>query len=394
MSARLLPPVAAPVPLADVWHGVRGLVGGTDALEHLEQDLRAALGQRHVFLVSSGRAALALILRALQRLSPRRRVIVPAYTCFSVPAAIVKSGLEVVPCDLGDGSLDFDFARLEELVARVEPLCVVPTDLFGVPADVGRVRELCRAAGVFVVEDAAQGFGTVSSEGPLGTLGDVGFFSFARGKTITCGHGGAIVTNSDEIGARLAEEYAHLTTQGLLGSMTGLIEVAATVLLSRPWLYWMPASLPFLGIGETRYDTTFSLNRLSGSQAGLLRNWRRRLPNLNETRVENAARLVAAQPRLKQGATVPVARLPIICATRAERDRLYEAGRAKRLGFSLMYPGAITEIPELRGALSGMSCPAAEELAGRLLTVPVHPFVSASDRVAISEVLDSLGACA
>lgn len=389
MSARLLPPVAAPVPLADFWHGAVGLLRGKTAVAHVERDLGDALGQPHVYLVSSGKAALTLILQALERLSPRRQVIVPAYTCFSVPAAIVRAGLDVVPCDLEPGTLDFDYARLESLVARVQPLCVVPTHLFGIPADVARTRTLCHNAGTFVVEDAAQAFGTEVAGGPLGTLGDVGFYSFARGKTITCGHGGAIVTASPAIAAALSDEYSRLEEQGAARQAAGLIEVMATTLLSRPWLYWMPASLPFLGIGETRYDPAFAVNRLSGSQAGLLRHWRQRLTRLNEIRTTNAAALPAVSPL---SAGIPVIRMPVICASREERDRLYRAGREKRLGVGLMYPGAITQIPELREQLHGISCPVAEDLAGRLLTVPVHPFVSTGDRHAIAQLLAPEGA--
>ena len=65
------------------------------ALDGLAASLRSALDVPHVYLVSSGRAALTLILRALGRLSPRRHVILPAYTCFSAPAAVGRAGLTV-----------------------------------------------------------------------------------------------------------------------------------------------------------------------------------------------------------------------------------------------------------------------------------------------------------
>jgi perosamine synthetase len=384
-----LPPAAAPVLPIDLWCGAAGLIRPGRALARLQQELAEALGVEHVFLVSSGRAALTLILRALHRLSRRRRVIVPAYTCFSVPAAIVKAGLEVVPCDIDPLTLDFDHEQLGHLVSTSDALAVVPTHLFGFAADVARARASAAPYGTYVVEDAAQSFGASASGRPLGTLGDVGFFSFGRGKTITCGNGGVVVTNSTEIGRELAAEYAMLPRPDLLRSLVNVVEVMAVAVLQRPALYWVPASIPFLGLGETVYSTAFTVEQLGGAQAGLLRHWRARLEQLDRARALRAGALRPFVPRAAALDGRPCVRLPLVCACRAERDRLYEVARRERLGFSLMYPGAINTIPELRARLNGTAYPVAESLAERLLTVPVHPLVSDADRKAIERVLQS-----
>ena len=86
---RTIPPAAAPIRLKDVWYGLRGLVSPDGALKAAEDTIREEFGVAHVFLVSSGTAALALTLEALKALSPRREVVIPAYTCFSVPAAVL-----------------------------------------------------------------------------------------------------------------------------------------------------------------------------------------------------------------------------------------------------------------------------------------------------------------
>lgn len=108
-------------------------------------------------------------------------MIVPAYTCFSVPSAIVRAGLDVVLCDVEPETLDFNFTELEGLINE-DVLCVAPTHLFGRPADVDRVKRLCEGKGIVVVEDAAQAMGGQSGGRLLGTLGDVGFFSLGRGR--------------------------------------------------------------------------------------------------------------------------------------------------------------------------------------------------------------------
>src|SRR5687767_5410319 len=97
---RTLPPAAAPLGLADLWHAVAGAVGPTRTLSALRQEIGRHFGVRHVFLVSSGTAALTLALKALKSASRRTGVVIPAYTCFSVPAAVSQAGLRPVLCDI------------------------------------------------------------------------------------------------------------------------------------------------------------------------------------------------------------------------------------------------------------------------------------------------------
>jgi len=93
--------------------------------------------------VSSGRAALAIILMALREGHDpgRDEVVIPAYTCFSVPSAIVRAGLKVMPCDIDPQHLDYDQSMLPKVVSS-RTLCIVPTHLFGFPARMDLAREL------------------------------------------------------------------------------------------------------------------------------------------------------------------------------------------------------------------------------------------------------------
>src|SRR6185503_1194776 len=103
-------------------------------------------------------------------------------------------------------TFDFDERQLQ-LTLGPATLCVIAHHLFGIPSDVGRLLEICRVRGVFVVEDAAQAMGVEHNQRKLGTLGDVGIFSFGRGKNVTCGSGGVVVTSSSAIGCPMAAEY-------------------------------------------------------------------------------------------------------------------------------------------------------------------------------------------
>jgi dTDP-4-amino-4,6-dideoxygalactose transaminase len=83
---------------------------------------------RHAFLLSSGRAALTVLLQALRREPGRREVVIPAYTCFSVPSAIARAGLTVRLCDVDPKTLDLDLNALVRLdLSRV--VAIVPSGL-------------------------------------------------------------------------------------------------------------------------------------------------------------------------------------------------------------------------------------------------------------------------
>ena len=100
-----------------------------------------------------------------------------------MPAVVVRAQLSVALCDLDPLSFDLDFDQLTQM-ADSTVLCVLATHLLGIGVDVPRIVELCRQRGIFVVEDVAQAFGGDREGRPFGSMGDVSFLSFGRGKTL------------------------------------------------------------------------------------------------------------------------------------------------------------------------------------------------------------------
>src|SRR5207248_8617062 len=137
----------------------------------------------------------------------------------------------------------------ESLAAAItdRTLCVVAHHLFGIASAIDRIHERCCRAGAFVVEDAAQAMGVEMNGRKLGTLGDVGIFSLGRGKNITCGSGGIIVTSNGRIGAALAREHARLRPPSCLEQLAEFVRIVMMTIFIRPSLYWIPAALPWLG---------------------------------------------------------------------------------------------------------------------------------------------------
>jgi perosamine synthetase len=389
---RTLSPAAAPITFCDVLKGLTGLGCDGRPLQKLEDELRAYFRVKHVFLLSSGKAALTIILEALKTLSHRTKVVIPSYTCFSVPSAIVKAGLQVDICDVNPQSLDFKEEELKRVIED-RPLCIVPTHLFGKPADIERVTRLCREQEIFVIEDAAQAMGGQCAGKLLGTIGDVGFFSLARGKNLTCGSGGIIVTNSDVIAAAITPLYKKLHSDRPVRTMTNLCEVLLMRWLIKPEWYWLPAGLPFLKLGETKFSTNFGMYRMDGIRARLLASWRQRLESANHLRSHAVAAFLSLLPPDLQYIEVstchdsPNIRLPLLLETKEAKEKLCRRSKVHGLGISAAYPRVVSAIPELQEQLENRTCQGAMALAERLVTLPVHQFVTDRDRKRIIDAV-------
>ncbi|OPY00826.1 MAG: L-glutamine:2-deoxy-scyllo-inosose aminotransferase [Syntrophorhabdus sp. PtaB.Bin184] len=387
---RTLSPTAAPLGFADLWRGLKGFFVGERYLRRLKEEITGYFGVRHAWFTSSGKAALYVILRALRSLRPdRTEVLIPAYTCFSVPSAIVRAGLEVALCDVDSSSFDFDGALLGKSINE-KTLCVVPSHLFGIPSSMESIMGICRERAVFVLEDAAQAMGVRRGGKMLGTIGDVGFFSLGRGKPVTCGSGGIIVTNSDAIGRAVDRELSSLPLPGKARQAREYVKVAVMNLFIRPRLYSLPASLPFLHLGRTVFDTRFPVMRFSPMQAGLCATWRRRLETAASVRREQAGMLWRALDSARIAGdplSAGYLRLPFMTESRERGQMICSTARERGLGITRMYPSPINEIPQIAHRFAGMAFPSARLVADRLVTLPLHRYVRDGDRDEMARLL-------
>jgi dTDP-4-amino-4,6-dideoxygalactose transaminase len=316
--------------------------------------------------------------------SSRRQVIIPAYTCYSVPSAVHKAGLEVVLCDVDPHSLDFDIGELQAVVGE-NTLAIVTPHLFGQPADLKRIKAIAKSSGVFVVEDAAQAMGSRAGGQWLGTQGDVGFFSLGRGKNVSAGSGGVIVTNSDSMADALSVLCEGLPAEPASGLLANALTVVATKALLHPLLYWLPAGLPFLGLGETKYSLDYPVCRMDGMRAGLLSSWRSRLEESNQCRIKThqlfRKRLspVAHILDTRSSDQSVYLRLPLLMPTAQQKAALCLIAKDYGLGVSASYPAPVSMIPEVAYGHQSQRFPGAEVLAARLVTLPLHRYVTEDD---------------
>jgi len=156
---------------------------------------------RHALLCSSGTAALKIALKAMG-LSPGDEVIIPAYTFIATATSALDLGLKISYADIDPESYTVDPESARGLVTE-KTRAIIPVHIAGRPADMDALRELAEEKGLMILEDAAQAHGAEWRGRRVGAIGDAGIFSFYQSKNITCGEGGAVTTDDDEIAEKV-----------------------------------------------------------------------------------------------------------------------------------------------------------------------------------------------
>jgi len=188
-------------PLRSGW-----LVQGPQVAE-FERLVATFCGARHGVATTSCTTALHLALLAAG-VRPDTEVLVPSFTYIATANAVEYCGAKPIFCDIDLATFNLDPREVEaKLTARTA--AVIPVHLFGLSADMDRIVEVCRAAGVAMVEDCACSLGGYWSERHTGRFGLAGCFSFHPRKCITTGEGGMIITDDAAVAKRLRQLRDH-----------------------------------------------------------------------------------------------------------------------------------------------------------------------------------------
>ena len=370
----------------------------------LVQHAAAFLGVESVQAECSGTAALVVALTTLHRISGRRVVVVPAYTCPLVALAVAHCGLQLRLCDLAPDGIDFDAAALAQACDR-DVLAVVPTHLAGRVADVATAIAIARACGAFVMEDAAQAFGARSEGRAVGLDGDLGFFSLAVGKGLTTFEGGLLVTRDVDLRRELARTSRDRVPHRVSWELRRSLELLGYHALYRPSLLRhaygaplrralrdgdpvravgddFPARIPLHTLGRWR--------RAVGANAfarlpGFLADCERRAELRRSTLASIAGVEVIGDPVNARG-TWPFLLLRL--HDEARRDavlaRLWGAG----LGVSRLFIHALPDYAYLRDVVGEWQVPNARAFAATTLTVSNSPWLDEPGFDAICALLE------
>lgn len=319
-------------------------------VEQFEKRLAEMVGSRHVIAVSSGTAALHIALLA-HNIGPGDEVITTPFTFIATANAVLYTGARPVFVDIRDDTFNMDPSLIEARISR-RTRAIMPVHLYGCPAEMGVIREIAAHYHLAVVEDAAQALGAAIGERRVGSLGTA-CFSFYATKNVTTGEGGAIATDDD----RIAEQLRLLRNHGqratydheILGYNYRMTDVQAA-------------------IGLAQLD---------------------RLEEFTGKRIANAHYLNSQLPLLVTPRTPPGYRHVYHQYTvriREGRDVVMDHLRAAGVGTRVYYPQPIHKQKPYLNLGYRESLPVAEEASYEVLSLPVHPSLTAQDLITIAKV--------
>ncbi len=384
---RTLPPTAAPIQFRDLLYGMFSSVVDHGAESQLKGQIQEYFKAKHVFLVSSGKAALYLSLRAMQQSSKRKEVVIPAYSSFCLASAVARAGLPVKLCDIDPDTLDFDLAKLKSMISE-KTLAVMPVHNYGLVCNMKEIQSIALEKDAYVVEDAAQAVGAQLENRKVGTIGDIGILSLGRDKNICALGGGVILTDKEPLASLIDEVLDLYPRESFFPECSSMLTGMALNIFLHPERYAVPARLPFLNLGANVFDPDFRIARLSNVNAEVGQRAFLSLDRYNEIRIRNARLLndnlchneSLRIPKPPVGGQPVYLRFPIVFPEKRVRRRVFWILNRRRLGASRSYLTPLSEIPAFRRYLCAEDdYPGAKFVADRILTLPTHPYVNEYD---------------
>lgn len=184
-------------------------------VRELEEKLADYVGVKHCVTCANGTDALQLALMAWN-IGAGDAVFVPDFTFFSSGEVVAAAGAEPIFVDVDCDTYNIDAQKLEKAIKKILekreciPKAIISVDLFGQPADYPEIRRIADKYGLYILEDAAQGFGGAIEDKKACSFGDISTTSFFPAKPLGCyGDGGAVFTDNDEWAVLLRSLAVH-----------------------------------------------------------------------------------------------------------------------------------------------------------------------------------------
>lgn len=193
---------------------------GGRMVRDFEFELRSFLKAKHVVAVNSGTAALYAALLAAD-IKKDDEILLPSFTFVATANSIVAVGAKPVFVDINLDDYTLDISDLNNKITD-KSKAIIPVHLYGHPSAMDEINELANKYSLNVIEDACQSVGSTFKSKQTGTIGLMGCFSMYASKVLTCGEGGAIATNSDDLAERLKMIRNHGMVNGYDTQVFGL----------------------------------------------------------------------------------------------------------------------------------------------------------------------------
>jgi dTDP-4-amino-4,6-dideoxygalactose transaminase len=335
------------------------------SVTELEERLACYVGVDYALSCSSGTDALVIPLMAFD-LKQNDAVFVPSFTFFASAESITLAGGTPVFVDSDPLTFNLSPADLQRAIEKtlaegiLRPRGIMTVDLFGLPADYNRIEEIAQAHNLFIIEDAAQGFGSSYHGQKAGSFGVVAATSFFPAKPLGCyGDGGAIFTNDEKLAELIRSIRVH-------------------------------------GQGADRYDNVrIGLNgRLDSIQAAVLLSklaiFDGEIVQRNKVAATYTRKLkdILVTPEPPDGCSSVWAQYTLLAKNEAERTVILRALKERDIPTAIYYPVPLhlsTAYASL-GYRTG-DLPVCEELSKRVFSLPMHPYLEDKDVDLITQTI-------
>ena len=327
-----------------------GMLAQGPKVAELEKNWAEYCGVKHALAVNSGTAAIHCALYAAG-VKENDEVITTPYSFIATINPILMLGARPVLVDIDEETFNIDTSKIEDVITE-KTKAIVPVDLYGQPCDWTELQEIAKKHDLKIIEDACQAIGAEYKGIKAGALGDFGCFSLYATKNIMCGEGGVVTTNSDEAAAAIRSFRQH-----------GMVA---------PYEY-----------ADLGYN--YRMSDLHGSIAV---EQLRKVDRFTAQRQRNASLLNEALagvkgielPRVADNRSHVYHQYTILLDEGISRDEFVTKLREKGVGAGVYYPKPLHAYPHIAklGYKVG-DFPVAEDLAARVVSLPVHPKVTDED---------------
>ena len=332
-----------------------GMIAQGPKVDQFQKEFSKFVETKHSIATSSGTTALHTALLAAG-VKPGDEVITTPFTFAATSNSILYSNATPVYADITPETFNLNPEKIEEKITD-KTKAIVPVHLYGQPADMDAINEIAEKHDLKVIEDAAQAHGAVYKGKKIGSIGDLGCFSFYPTKNMTTSEGGMVTTNDDDLAEKSGMIRAHGESkryeQSLLGYNYRMTDIAASI-----------------GLVQLKKIDEFNTKR--NENAEYLSEGMEDIPGITTPIVADNVTHVFHQY------TIRVSK---------DRDKFKEFLTENGIGTGIHYPIVLYKQPFYEKMGITGNCPEAEKAASEVISLPVHPSLTVEELDTIIETV-------
>ena len=327
-----------------------GRFGSGPMAKQFESNFARFFRAKHAVAVNSGTGALHMALWAAG-VKAGDEVIIPSFTFVATAEVVALIGAKPVFVDIKPNTYNIDPDKLEVAITS-NTKAIIPVDLYGLPAQMDKIRKITDKHNLILVEDAAQAHGASYRGKSPGYFADMACWSFYASKNITTGEGGMVTTSNDKFAEKLRLIRSHGEREEYKASTLG-------------HNYRMPEIEAAMGIMQLKKLPMFVEKRRKNAEAltRRLRDVKQLIPPTEPRGCRSSWYLYTA--RIRKGGS-------------KDRDRIVDDLRKKGVGATVYYHTPIHQMPYYK-RFGDYHLPNTEKMAQQVFSLPVHPKVSAEN---------------